>query len=34
MRRTHEIDPESGEEDSEPGPKLDGRLEPQTEPAA
>jgi hypothetical protein len=34
LRRTHAIDPESGEEDSEAGPELDGALEPQPEPAA
>ncbi len=42
LRRTHAIDPESGEEDSEAGPRggaaagpeADGRLEPQTETVA
>jgi hypothetical protein len=34
LRRTHAIDPESGEEDSEAGPDADDRLEPELEPAS
>jgi hypothetical protein len=34
LRRTHAIDPESGEEDSEAGPEADGPLTPEAEPAA
>jgi MFS family permease len=34
LRKTHAIDPESGEEDSEAGPEAAGVLEPQTEPVA
>jgi EmrB/QacA subfamily drug resistance transporter len=34
LRRTHAIDPESGEEDSEAGPGPDGLLMPEAEPVA
>ena len=34
LRRTHAIDPESGEEDSEAGPEVDSVLGAQTEPVA